>query len=282
MSRWFRLHDEILDDPKVQRLSGEDFKAWINLLCLASRNNGRLPAVEDIAFALRTSSDGAQTVLERLLNGGLIERRSGGADGAHYAPHNWNERQYKSDTSTDRVKRFRERSKTATETPPDTETETEKKTPKPPEGGRRGRNVIPEDWKLPDIADLPPKARACAEQWSPASYETHGEAFACYWRSERKMKSDWAATWANRVVALHSQVMRDQKFGNAPAEAGTTGKLAPEEQAKRFERQAETYQRLNRDDDAEECRRSAARLRNGSGARPIGDLISGMAGGTRQ
>jgi predicted transcriptional regulator len=123
MSRWFRLHDEILDDPKVQRLSGEDFKTWVNLLCLASRKEGKLPPVADIAFALRMSEDAVSTVLERLLDGGLIVSRSGGADGMHYAPHKWEERQYKSDTSTARVKRFRERSKPVAETAPDTETE---------------------------------------------------------------------------------------------------------------------------------------------------------------
>jgi predicted transcriptional regulator len=123
MSRWFRLHEEILDDPKVQRLSGEDFKIWINLLCLTSRHGGKLPPVADIVFALRLQQETVSTVLERLLNGGLIVRRSGGADGGHYAPHKWAERQYKSDTSTGRVKRFRERCKTVTETPPETETE---------------------------------------------------------------------------------------------------------------------------------------------------------------
>jgi hypothetical protein len=125
MGRWFRMYDEILDDPKVQKLSPADFKAWINLLCLSSRNDGRLPTIADIAFALRETEDAVSTVLERLLNGGLIERRSGGADGAHYAPNKWEERQYKSDTSTGRVKRFRERSKPVTETAPDTETDTE-------------------------------------------------------------------------------------------------------------------------------------------------------------
>jgi DNA-binding transcriptional MocR family regulator len=125
MSRWFRLHEEILDDPKVQRLSGDDFKAWINLLCLASRHGGKLPPIEDIAFALRLQIETVSTVLERLLNGGLIVRRTGGSNGAHYAPHKWDERQYKSDTSTDRVKRFRQRSKPVSETPPDTESETD-------------------------------------------------------------------------------------------------------------------------------------------------------------
>jgi predicted transcriptional regulator len=126
MSRWFRMYDELLDDPKVQRLSGDDFKGWVNLLALASRHGGKLPSPADIAFALRLPNDTVSTLLERLLNGGLIERRSGGADGMHYAPYKWAERQYKSDTSTERVKRFRKRSETVAETPPETDTETEK------------------------------------------------------------------------------------------------------------------------------------------------------------
>lgn len=125
MSRWFRFHTEALDDPKVQRLDGDTFKAWVNLLCIAAKNEGRLPPLEEVAFALRMDENGARTVLERLRNAGLIDLRNGGANGSHYAPHGWGKRQYKSDTSTDRVKRFRKRSKAVTETPPDTDTETE-------------------------------------------------------------------------------------------------------------------------------------------------------------
>jgi hypothetical protein len=125
MSRWFRYHTEALNDPKVQRLDGETFKAWVNMLCLAAGNDGKLPPVADIAFALRMTEDACLTVVERLLNGGLIDKVSGGANGYSYAPHGWAERQYKSDTSTDRVKRFRQRSNPVTETPPDTDTDTE-------------------------------------------------------------------------------------------------------------------------------------------------------------
>jgi hypothetical protein len=124
MSRWFRMYDEVLDDPKVQRLSGEDFKTWVNLLCLASRNDGRLPDIEDIGFALRLDAKRAKAAVGRLCSAGLIATDDDG-----FAPHKWNDRQYKSDVSTGRVKRFRERSKeraeTATETAPDTEADTE-------------------------------------------------------------------------------------------------------------------------------------------------------------
>jgi predicted transcriptional regulator len=119
------MYDELLDDPKVQRLSPQDFKGWVNLLCLASKNGGKLPAIDDIAFALRETPDAVSTLVERLRSGGLIERRSGGADGAYDALYKWNERQYKSDTSTERVKRFRKRSGNAKETPPEADTETE-------------------------------------------------------------------------------------------------------------------------------------------------------------
>lgn len=126
MSRWFRFYSEVLDDPKVQRLDGETFKMWVNILCLTAKNDGHLPPVADMAFALRIAPNACETVVERLLNGGLIDRVNGGANGWHYAPHGWEKRQYKSDSSNERVKRYRQRSKTVSETPPETDTETEK------------------------------------------------------------------------------------------------------------------------------------------------------------
>lgn len=127
MSRWFRLYSEVVNDPKVQKLPCEDFRAWINILCLCAENDGRVPSVQDVSFALRLPENGVVTLLERLSNGGLIDRANGGPSGWHYAPHAWDKRQYKSDTSTDRVKRFRKRSATVSETPPEAETDTEQK-----------------------------------------------------------------------------------------------------------------------------------------------------------
>lgn len=125
MARWFRFYAEALDDPKVQKLDAETFKAWVNLLCLACRNDGYLPEIEDIAFALRIDNIGAVSVVDRLRIGGLIDTVKGGPNGSRIAPHGWHKRQYKSDGSTERVKRFRERSQAVSETPPDTDTETE-------------------------------------------------------------------------------------------------------------------------------------------------------------
>lgn len=93
-------------------------------------------------------------------------------------------------------------------------------TPLPPKGGRGSKSVISEDWSVPAIADLTPKARECAQQWPPGAYETHGEAFHAYWRSERRMKADWRLTWANRVIALHGQVMRDHRWSSSSPSGG--------------------------------------------------------------
>lgn len=124
MSQWFRMYAEVLDDPKVQRLSGEEFKGWVNIMCLTAKHDGVLPSVEDIGFALRLDAKKAEKLVSRLIAAGLLVEVETGLK-----PHKWDSRQYKPDVSTDRVKRFRERSKkhpeTATETAPETDTETE-------------------------------------------------------------------------------------------------------------------------------------------------------------
>lgn len=125
MSRWFRFYAEALDDPKVQKLDPSTFKHWINLLCLTAKHDGVLPSQDDIAFALRIDNIDCQSLLDRLLIAGLIDVLKGGPNGSRIAPHGWDSRQYKSDVSTERVKRFRERSKNVSVTPPDTESDTD-------------------------------------------------------------------------------------------------------------------------------------------------------------
>jgi hypothetical protein len=96
--------------------------------------------------------------------------------------------------------------------------------PKPPRKrrGGEGKTYLPDDWTPPPIADLTPKARACAELWERASYETVAEAFVLYWRRVHKPMSDWPATWCGWIIREHAKVMRDQKFGNAPPAANDT------------------------------------------------------------
>lgn len=102
--RWFRFYDDALDDPKVQRLSGDLFKTWVNVLSLASKCDGTLPSCEDIAFRLRISVQDAEQRLSELILAGLVDILPDGTR----APHNWNGRQFASDTSAERTRKYRE------------------------------------------------------------------------------------------------------------------------------------------------------------------------------
>lgn len=136
--KWFRFYAEVLHDPKVQKLPPQTFKHWVNILCLAAQHEGKIPNNhDDLAFALRISVDEALSVVNDLIERGLIEVTE-----SSVSPHNWDSRQYKSDVSTDRVKRFRngkrnvsetvsetfhdrfmKQDHAVSETPPDTDTE---------------------------------------------------------------------------------------------------------------------------------------------------------------
>lgn len=124
MSRWFRSYADTHRNPKVARLSDADFRLWHELLCVAAENNGHIPPTDDLKHLLNRRLDHLSKGLKRLVEGRLIEALSDG-----YAPRNWDKRQYKSDTSTPRVQKFREKGNVSdgvSETAPETETETDK------------------------------------------------------------------------------------------------------------------------------------------------------------
>lgn len=137
--RWFRFYEGALDDPKVQKLPPALFKAWVNLLCLAARNDGRI-VWRDVPFALRISQGQADRLLQDLTEAELLE-----LDGDLWRPHNWDVRQFKSDaddpTATERMRRYRnkhrngdpskrnaDRNSTVTVTVPRTDTDTDTET----------------------------------------------------------------------------------------------------------------------------------------------------------
>jgi hypothetical protein len=279
MSRWFRHYAGMMRDDKLVRVairSGQTIErvVWIYGAILESAaeiDDGGLFDFDaaEAAYFLRAPEEDVGSVVDSLHAVGRLHE-------GHVVK--WGDRQFKSDRSAERQARYRERQRggdAGGEPPkpsgerdsnsqvtslsrhgdaPDTETEPEtEETPIIPlAGGRRGKCFIPADWKPPAVADLPPRSRACAEQWTDASYQTEAEGFLLYWRSERKMKSDWGDTWANRVIARHSAVMRDQKFGNA---APTSGKV--ELTAQELRERAEWFIRHGQQDRADECRKKA-------------------------
>jgi len=123
MSRWLRLYADAMRNPKVMRLADKDFRLWVKLLCVASENEGAIPALDDLKLVLGMRLDHLSTGLDRLISGRMIDVLGDG-----YAPHSWAKFQYKSDTSNERVAKHRA-ARNVTVTPPETEadTDTEKK-----------------------------------------------------------------------------------------------------------------------------------------------------------
>lgn len=106
MSRWFRLDDDVVNDPKVQSLPDALFRAWVNVLCVASKHGGQLPPLRDTAFILRLTDAKAAEILTKLCQVGLLDK-----DGDTFKPHNWDARQFRTDradpTNAARQKRYR-------------------------------------------------------------------------------------------------------------------------------------------------------------------------------
>ncbi len=117
--RWFRFYGAAMRDPKVARLTDKQFRLWVNLLAVASENDGHIPPVEDLKHVLNRRLDHLLTGVKELLSVGLIDPLGDG-----YEPHNWSKFQYKSDTSNERVAKHRAK-RNVTVTAPDTEADTD-------------------------------------------------------------------------------------------------------------------------------------------------------------
>jgi len=78
---WIKLHTEIIDDPKLGRLSFADKGLWLYLIALAGKLDhrdpngnltGQLGTLDDIAWLLRTTPDEIQPGIERMLNANML------------------------------------------------------------------------------------------------------------------------------------------------------------------------------------------------------------------
>jgi hypothetical protein len=156
MNYWLRLYTGILDDPKVQWLTPEQFKGWINILCLAKENDGLLPSTKVVAFRLRISEVEANCLVEALTSAGLLDHSNEGI-----TPHNWEGRQFISDedpTAAIRARRYRQKqsvtdSVTRDVTGPSLLPETEYRAETETESEQRASRVKPRSARRPTACD---------------------------------------------------------------------------------------------------------------------------------
>lgn len=129
---WLKLYHEMLDDPKVARLPDSSYRRFIECLLLAGETdkNGILPPIEDMAWRLRIDETSLSQDMSRLALAGLVELKEGG----RWFVTSFQRRQA-AVTTSERVKRHRERKKkqeynelgNADETKRYTDTDTDKK-----------------------------------------------------------------------------------------------------------------------------------------------------------
>ncbi|HSI18158.1 MAG TPA: hypothetical protein VK980_10345 [Sphingomonas sp.] len=224
MSGYARVHRTLLDHPAFRNDAEAMAFAWLVLRAawrpvrvrykeraLALQRGQLAVSVRDFAAAMDRDRGWIERLIKRLKSEQMIATAAGtGVLVITICNYDLYQAEHEAGTTP---------AATAARQARDTEQEGEesKKGNLPPgAAGGPTKHYLPEDWAPPPVADLPPAARACATLWNGASYAAHGEAFAGYWRGRRGRNADWRATWANRVVAIHGMVMRDEKFGRAP------------------------------------------------------------------
>jgi hypothetical protein len=213
MSHWFRYYDESLNDAKVQTLAPQVFKIWVNSLCLASTNgepNGTLGTLEDVSFALRETAEAVSLAYNSLRDKGMVA-----TDGETFHIVQWKKRQYKSDTSTSRVREYRKRCKPVAETAPDTDKDTDKEKKKEAKASLTYTEAFLEFWTTyprkdgskmkaaesyqqairggADHGAIIGSTRAFAEHARAFSVEQHKIAHATTWLNQRRWEADYSA-----------------------------------------------------------------------------------------
>jgi hypothetical protein len=126
---WFRFYTEFATDPKVQTLSEVMQRRLVMLFCLEGSEDLEKLNEEEIAFSLRIDIETLHETFQLFQKKGFLDEDN--------RIRNWSKRQFKSDSSTDRVKKYRAKTKTKdnettvkrfrndSETPPDTDTDTD-------------------------------------------------------------------------------------------------------------------------------------------------------------
>ena len=129
MNAWFRFYHEFSTDTKVQSMPEHMQRRLVMLFCLQGKGELEKLSRDEIAFALRLDGETLHETFHLFQEKGFIDQKG--------CLLNWDKRQYKSDTSTDRVKKYRDKTKAKKNetgvkrfsngnvTPPDTDSDTD-------------------------------------------------------------------------------------------------------------------------------------------------------------
>lgn len=177
---WFRLYSEFAFDQKVQMLSEIDQRRLIMLFCFRCSGNVTLQD-EEVTFQLRCSNDEWLKTKAIFIAKGFINE--------HNEVLNWDKRQYISDSSAERVARYREKKKNdvtnsnVTVTPPE-QNKTEQK---------HNKVSLPKDFAISD------RVISWANREGHVNLQKHFDNFVLSAQSKNYTYVDWDAAFMKAI-----------------------------------------------------------------------------------
>lgn len=104
---WLRLYKDVIDNPKTGNLKDSEFRLFIEILCVVSENNDGI-SKEFISWRLRKS---ITKPIRELIKRGLIIEDTDINGNTVFFVNGWEKRQFPSDSSSERTRRYRNRIK---------------------------------------------------------------------------------------------------------------------------------------------------------------------------
>jgi len=244
---WFRLYHEFADDPKVQIMSEVMQRRLVMLFCM--RCKGETFQEQLVTFHWRVSKEELADTKKVFLASGFIDDK--------WNLLNWNARQFLSDSSTDRTRRYRERMKqdetsqsdpeedghntperegNVTVTAPDTDTDTEQKQiQKQKQQARAAAKALAEETlrnakALAEEAAKAKKPVAVAPLWSPPPW-LDVEAWEAFDEMRKKLKKPMTPRARELIVkklaGFEAQGHNSTEILNQSVVSGWTDVYAP-------------------------------------------------------
>lgn len=208
---WFRAYTEMVDDEKLRLLAFEDRWHFVALLCCKGSNLLDSGGSQDllrrkVALKLGLSTRELEEVARRLCEVGLIDFDT-------FQPLAWNARQFKSDSSTDRVRNHRNKAKqecnvspsfqkqpdAVSVTPPETKTEAKTKTEAEKSISSRKRAARSPKNKMPEGFAVSDTVRQWASDKGYQDLDAHFESFVSKAAANGYLYADWDAALQNAI-----------------------------------------------------------------------------------
>ncbi len=223
---WLRLYTELIDDPKLRDLTGDQFRDWIYLLCLArkSPNPGTIEmSIDDTAWRLRRPPEALRESLKLFAERGMVEMVEDGIVVLHFVERQHDKPSDMPEATRDRKRRSRARhADAASESRPchadvtpmsrpchaldrDTDRDTEvppPQTPPPTPGGGMVEAEVEASSGAP--ADpLAPVVQFLCKQFLPTASPYQVDRL-CAWHEQQGMEPD-VLVWAMEEALLSNQ-----------------------------------------------------------------------------